>query len=272
MIRKIKKFSFYLLVFFVASFFMWVGYLLSAGNDAAILMYHSVGEDIKGAPALSVSVASFDKQMSFLKKGGYRVIGLPELAELLRNKQKIAPKTVVITFDDGYENNYRKAFPILKKYGFPATIFIVVDFLGRQEKVYEEEVMKFMTQDMLKEMSDSGLITIGSHTKSHSYLPDIHEEKALKEEIFDSKKELEKIIGKKVYAFSYPIGGYTPHIRNLVRLAGYKVAVTTLPEEGFAHDDIYALKRIKVTEHSRNPFIFFMATSGYYLRMKEMSK
>lgn len=270
MLKKLKKIILYFVLFIFASFFIWIGYLLSAGRDAAILMYHSVGEPME-KHSLNVSQEAFEKQMAFLSWHRYNVISLLDLAQLLRDKKKIPPKTVVITFDDGYENNYTKAFPILKKYKLPATIFLVSNFLGKEEVLYGHN-FQFMTAKMAREMSESGLITFGAHSENHVYLPDISDEKILHREIYGVKEDLERILGKPIYAFCYPIGGYTPEIEKEVRRAGYLVAVTTLPKRGFAHNDIYALKRVKVSEGSGNMFKFFIETSGYYIRMKEMSK
>ncbi len=265
MLKIARKIILYFVIFVLSGFLSLAVYLGAHGRDATILSYHSIGEEIPEHKTPYISEEAFKKQMDFLNRYHYRVISLADLVELLVNKEKIPAKTVVITFDDGYRNNYTKAFPILKQYRFPATIFVIVDYLGRKD---------FMTAQMLEEMSDSGLVTIGAHTMGHAYLPKIkRDEGRLRYEIFGSKEALEKILGKPVEAFCYPIGGYTPHIEELVREAGFKVAVTTLPRDrGFAHEDIYALKRIKVTERSKDAFVFFMQTSGYFLRMKEMSR
>lgn len=263
MLKIFKKIIFYFIVFYLTSFLVWTGYLFLHGRDAAILVYHSIGEQIPEYNAPYLSEVAFKKQMDFLYRHHYRVISLMDLVKLLREKKKIPPKTVVLTFDDGYRNNYTKVFSILKQYHFPATIFIITGALGKNE---------FVTAQMIKEMSDSGLIAIGAHTKSHPYLPSIKkDEKRLHDEIYGSKEVLEKILKKPVEAFCYPIGGYTPRIEKMVRSAGYKVAVTTLPRRhGFAHKDLFALKRIKITEKSKDPVVFFIQTSGYFLRMKEM--
>lgn len=274
MMKIIGKIALYLAVFIFVSLLIWLGYLLLGGRDAAILMYHSIGEPgLSKTETINVSEEAFQRQMKFLRDHHCHVISLLELADLLEHKKKIPPRTVVITFDDGYENNYTKAFPVLKKYGFPATIFVIADFLGQEQRIYKHpHVFKFMSVAMVREMSGSGLITIGSHTKSHIYLPDIKDSALLRDEIEGSRRVLEKILGKPVGVFCYPKGGYTPEIERLVRQAGYKAAVTTFPHHGFAGSDIYALKRIKITESSKDLSIFFIETSGYYMRMKEMSK
>ncbi|MBI5872654.1 MAG: polysaccharide deacetylase family protein [Candidatus Omnitrophica bacterium] len=269
--KVLKKIIFYLFIFYLASLAIFAGYIFSCGRDAAILMYHSIGEPLEEESLLNIPEEIFEKQIKFLYDHHYCVISLEELAGRLLARKPILPKTVVLTFDDGYENNYTKLFPILKKYNFPATIFIIVNYLGKEKKM-DGQHFKFMTPQMAKEMSDSGLVTIGAHTLDHLFLPKIEDQRELKRQIFGSKAALEKMLGVPVNAFCYPVGGYNAGIEKLVRHAGYEVAVTTLPEQGYAHDDIYALKRIKGASRSWDVFTFFIKTSGYYLRMKEMNK
>ena len=272
MLKIIKKMIVYLVVFWLVSFCILVVFLVKEGCDAAILMYHSVGEPgVAGRGTLDISEKAFAKQMAFLSRYRYRVIPLSELEQMLREKKKISAKTVVLTFDDGYENNYTKVFPILKKYHFPAAFFIITNFIGKEEHFYDH-YFKFMTPAMIVEMADSGLITIGSHSMNHPFLPKVKDEAALNEEIAGSKKALERLLHRSVKAFCYHIGCFTPHIEGLVRKAGYSVGLTIFPRQGFACDDIYALKRIKVTDNSTNPFVFFIETSGYFLRIKETNQ
>lgn len=271
MLKMIRRIVLYLLIFILASFLCWAGYMVSQGHDAAILMYHSVGENFDKPGTLNVSECVFEKQMKFLHDNNYHVISLPELARLLKTRARVPFKTVVLTFDDGYENNYTHAYPILKKYNFPATIFVIAGHVGQKKEEYGQQ-FQFLSSEQLKEMALSGLITIGAHTKDHVYLPKEHDEAALWGQIHGAKIELEKIIGRPVEVFCYPTGGYTAHIQELIARAGYQAAVTTLPRhQGFAHRDIYALKRIKMSENDQNFFKLFVMTSGYYLRMKEMS-
>jgi peptidoglycan/xylan/chitin deacetylase (PgdA/CDA1 family) len=261
MLKRIRRIIFYLIVFVLTGFIFWVSHLLLGKRDAVILMYHSIGKPVHGNSSLDVSEEVFERQMRFLSRYHYRVIPLAELADLLKEKKRIPWRTVVLTFDDGFEDNYTKAYPILKKYHLPATIFIIVNRIGKKG---------FMVPAIIKEMSDSGLITIGAHTNNHFYLPFILDAKVLWDEIYGSKAALEKMVDKPVDAFCYPSGGYTPAIKKIVQKAGYKVAVTTFPYQGLAQEDLYAIKRIKVTENSGDLFVFFIQTSGYFIRMKEL--
>ena len=228
-----------------------------------ILMYHSIDpEQNPCIRALIVSPQSFQRQMRFLKKNRYNVITLQALANLLRDKKKIPPRTLAITFDDGYKDIYEYAFPILKEYNLPATVFIIVNEVGREQN-------DRLNWEEIRQMQASGLITIGSHTLGPQPLIDIKSEEGLRRQIIASKKLLEDKLGKEVYAFSYPEGRFNAHIRDLVMEAGYKVAVSTSPGKKFSSDDIFALKRLRISSTSDNLFVFWFESSGIYTYIKE---
>lgn len=229
---------------------------------APIAMYHSVNPAALAENRLAVSAQTFARQMRFLKSQHYNVLPLESLAALIKERKKIPPKTIAITFDDGYKDNYIYAFPILKKYNLPATIFIILSEVGRPQD-------DRLSWDEIKTMQDSGIITFGSHTLTHPLLPSVNSESELKKEIFDSKRILEEKLGRKVNAFSYPAGRFNARIRQLVMAAGYELAVTTNPGKKFANEDIFALKRLRISANSNNLFIFWVETSGYYNFMRE---
>lgn len=223
-----------------------------------VIMYHSIDYDDK-LTKLSVSPESFARQMEFLHKYRYNVVGLDKIASYLKKREKVPPRTLAITFDDGFYNNYKYAYPVLKKYNIPATIFVVIDNIGKPGWLGWKEI---------KEMSDSGLITIGSHTKSHPWLPDISENKA-REEIADSKKILEEKLGRKADFFCYPVGAFDKKTQGIVKDSGYYCAVATNPGRFKPCDDIYAIKRVKISRTSDNLFVFWIETSGIYTWIKE---
>ncbi|MBN3039331.1 MAG: polysaccharide deacetylase family protein [Candidatus Omnitrophica bacterium] len=220
-----------------------------------ILMYHRI--DKRGeVSSLSVSPSNFEKQMAFLAKHKYNVISLDEFAKAKKQGSCLPRNTVVITFDDGYEDNYKIAFPILKKHNIPAIIFVIVDVIGSEG---------YLSYSQIAEMVSSGIITIGSHSLSGGYLPG-RPEAVLKHEIGSSKIKLERNIGKAVDFFCYPIGGFTKEIQGIVKQAGYKAACST--NRGLIknnlNEDLYALKRIKITDSDPNIFVFWAKISGYY--------
>ena len=225
-----------------------------------IIMYHSVNPGALPENRLAVSPATFERQMHFLKSRNYNVLPLESVAVLIRERKKIPPRTVVITFDDGYKDNYIYAFPILKKYNLPATIFIITDEVGRAHR---------LSWDEIKTMQDSGIVTFGSHALGPEPLINIKSEQELKKQIFDSKKILEEKLGRRINAFSYPEGRFNNRIKQLVIEAGYKLAVATNPGKKSANDDTFALKRLRISANTNNLFVFWIETSGYYNFIRE---
>lgn len=227
-----------------------------------ILMYHSISPQATKKTMLAVSPQSFERQMRFLKDRHYNVIPLEEAVRLIKDKKSIPYKTVVITFDDGYKDNYTYALPILKKYRLPATAFIIVNEVGRQQQ-------DRLSWDEIKEMQLSGLITIGSHCLGPEPLVKLPSDDKVKNEIFASKVALEEELGREVKTFSYPEGRFNGKIKALVKQAGYTGAVATNPGKKFPSNDPFALKRLRISSTCDNLFVFFIEASGYYNFMRE---
>ena len=217
--------------------------------EVPVLMYHLVDAPVKGS-GLIVRPDSFERQMEFLKLHRYRVVPLGTLIAQLKSGGRVAPKTVAITFDDGTLDNFRNAFPVLRKMAFPATIFMITSNIGRPGWLSEED---------LKILDESG-ITIGSHTANHAFLPPLSPQE-VQRELVESKRALEAVLGHEVSLFSYPSGGVTPEIEQAVERAGYAGAVTT--NYRTRRHDPYALHRVKIRESSRNLFNFWFKVSGY---------
>jgi len=231
-------------------YFFWV----SPRYSVPILFYHSFG---RSGDLLTVTPENFERQMRYIKENGYNVISLDELIEGIKAGRKFKHNTVVITSDDGYENNYAYAYPMLKKYGYPATIFLIANFIGNNDN--------FLTWDEVKEMAKNK-ISFGGHTKNHVYLPSITKESILWDEISGCKELIEKHIGSPIDYFCYPGGGFTEEVKQVVKKAGYKGACTT--NRGFDRlnrNDVYELDRIAVRDS--NPYTslrFRMKLTGYY--------
>lgn len=256
--KKLFRFR-YLLMFIVAIPVVFTVTGISSGHYATpILMYHHI--DGRAAEwKLSVAPEQFEKQMKFLKEHNYQVMSLKTYIGKIKSGEKVRHKTVVLTFDDGYDNNYTEAYPVLKKYGFPATIFIQVDGIGRDG---------YMTEDQIRELIENG-IEIGSHTMHHGFLPNLsHEQKAL--EIYDSKNELEARFGIPIDVFSYPGGGFDAESREMVIDAGYIGATATHPGWDYPNLDPYALKRIRVSRTADNPIVFWLQLTGLYTFYEEL--
>ncbi|MBF0619093.1 MAG: polysaccharide deacetylase family protein [Candidatus Omnitrophica bacterium] len=226
-------------------YFFW----FSPRYTVPVLTYHSF--DVSGIAdmLLSVTPSRFEQQMAFLKKHGYQVVSFNEVAEGLKAGKQFAHNTVAITIDDGYQNNYEYAYPVLKKYGFPAIIFVATDVMS-------------LSWDEIKEMAANG-IAFGGHTRHHVYLPGIDDKNVLWDEIDGSKKALEAH-GLAAKYFCYPIGGFTTEVKALVQKAGYKAACTTnRGRDPRNREDAYEINRVSI-RNSDNPFIFWAKLSGYY--------
>jgi peptidoglycan/xylan/chitin deacetylase (PgdA/CDA1 family) len=222
-----------------------------------VLMYHSLAEMPAGKKnSLVVSAAAFEKQMRMLRQWKYSVLTLEQAAQQLRGRGP-AYRPVAVTFDDGYEDNYTLAFPVLKKYRIPATIFLIYSKIGTPG---------YLNWDQIGEMKASGLIAFGSHTVTHRVLTLIPVEE-LEQEIAGSRRLLEEKLGQ-VKLFSYPVGKYNPEVRAAVIAAGYDAAVSTNPR--YRGNDNYALKRIKIAENAQNPLVFIVETSGYYTLLRDL--
>ncbi|MEA2021854.1 MAG: polysaccharide deacetylase family protein, partial [Candidatus Caldatribacteriota bacterium] len=181
-----------------------------------ILTYHNFTSD--ESSSYRINDNEFEKQMEYLAVNDYSVISLKELIKGLENGF-LPPKPVVITIDDGYKSTYTLAYPILKKYNFPATLFLYTDFIEKNNYSLTWNEVKKMAQDN---------IVIGSHTLSHCNLLKCKKNEnyenylaRIRKEIFLSKNILENKIGEKVDHFAYPYGTYSSTIKDLVLQAGY---------------------------------------------------
>ncbi|MDA8236016.1 MAG: polysaccharide deacetylase family protein [Clostridia bacterium] len=228
------------------------GYLirtsLPKNNKIIILMYHKVNPfPTSGGLGLRVNPSDFAEQMSILKEFGYTVISMDKMVEFLETGKPLPERSIVITFDDGYEDNYLYAYPILMKYGYPATIFLVYNHIDETNS-WDEKLgfpsNHLLNWDEIREMAENG-ITFGSHTLNHPHLDEIPLAEAAKE-ITISKILLEKTLKKPVNYFCYPYGDYNLKVAHIVKLAGYKAAVTTRLGVNENKANPYTLKRVRV--------------------------
>ncbi|MFN0117903.1 MAG: polysaccharide deacetylase family protein [Elusimicrobiota bacterium] len=195
-----------------------------------ILMYHKIGNAPEGSQLkkLWVSNEKFEAQMEYLKKQGYSPIVFKDLYQYWDKNVSLPEKPILITFDDGYANNYENAFPILKKYNFPATLFVVVQTVGWDNKWHNPESesrIPMVSWNQLKELKDAGW-EIGSHTMNHPNLPKL----PLKEvsvEMEKSRSVIGEFLGETPDTFAYPYGAGEDdeQIRKKAQEAGYRIAV-----------------------------------------------
>jgi len=253
------KFNIYALSIAVVFFLIGGSIFLRSIYVVPILMYHKIDEHHMESK-LSVSPGSFKRQMRFLRKKNYNIVSLEELADLIKSKRRIPYKTVAVTFDDGYKDNYTTAFPVLKRYDIPASIFVVVNKVGMKD---------YCSWRDLEEMSASG-IEIGSHTLTECYLPRIKDRRQLRKEIFGSRNAIKARIPTGADFLAYCSGGFNKDVRQMVIDTGYEGACATNPGRTYPKNDIYALKRIRISRTSDNLFVFWIETSGFYTWIKEI--
>lgn len=214
-----------------------------------ILMYHSISKATRKHKfrGLRVSPDNFEQQIRWLSEQGWTFITMSELYSTS------GPKRVAITFDDGFEDNYKNALPILKKYSAKATIYLVSDrhnndWSSKKKKKHNSgELAKEpkLKDQQVYEMIESGIFELGGHTKTHCNLHNISHEEKLKE-INTDRKNMMQQYNSELSSFAYPFGIYSQEDIQLVKEAGYTTAVTV--EDGIADlDKPFELARIKVS-------------------------
>ena len=164
---------------------------IAEGYRVPVLMYHAVSDYMWGIPELFISPSTLEEQLKALVEGGYTAITFEDLDHIAEIE-----KPVMLTFDDGYNDNYTELFPLLKKYNVKATVFVIVNDMERVHNLTKEQV---------REMSDSGLVSIQSHTMSHGYLNGMGANQ-LEYEHYQSMLALARIAGKQPFVICYPTG------------------------------------------------------------------
>ena len=220
-----------------------------------VLMYHSISDD---KCSLSVSPNKFLEQMEYLSKSGYNAINFNQIYK--ENK-----KPIIITFDDGYKDNLINALPILKKYNFISTCFVVSNFIGESNKWDEKKKDYFykelLTKNDLLEWLRHGMF-IGSHGKSHKSLLKLSEEQ-IKSEILNSKNEIEDFFGTNIDTFSYPFGQINKYSAKMVKEL-YNFGVTTVRSRfNTIKHKTYYIPRIHMSNNLSNFKIFLKLKTIY---------
>ncbi|WP_252224943.1 polysaccharide deacetylase family protein [Clostridium sp. ZBS2] len=206
----------------------------SEDMGVTVLGYHSIGDEFKKDP-LVVSKDLFRTHLQAIKDAGYTTITLHELYDYLYNGAEIPKKSVVITLDDGYKDNYTNAFPILKEFSMNATMFIIGNYLDGDV---------YLLPSQVKEMSDYG-IDIEGHTLTHRELSTLNYDEQLKE-VKESKTKLENITGKNINFIAYPSGSYNDETLKAVKEAGYSMAFTVKKGQAHKGDNQYEINRVLV--------------------------
>lgn len=207
-------------------------WLVAPAAGVPILAYHKVGDTDE---AYSVAPADFERQMAWLAGHGYTAVSLTDLLGHLTAGKALPAKPIVITFDDGYEDNYLTALPIMEKHGMKATVFVITDSVGQAP---------YMDWDQIRAMRSRGT-EMGSHTLAHRVLTDLPPAERLRD-ARASKEALEWQLNTRIRFLAYPFGKFDPATADAARQAGYLGACSTLTGLNRPGDDVYALKRINI--------------------------
>lgn len=233
-----------------------------------ILGYHNVAEPPADAwlRLLYVRPADFERQLWALRRLGLRGVSMSEGLNQL--SAGTARGCVVMTFDDGYADTLTTAAPLLRKYGFTATCYVVTDALGsynRWDVDFVRERKALMDRTQIEQWLAAGM-EVGSHSCSHPRLPELDGPRQLAE-IHGSRAALRQMLSVEVEHFAYPYGKFTGATLDLVRQAGYRSAVTVMPGVARASDDRLRLPRILVNgERGVMSFLAQAATPYWALR------
>lgn len=242
-----------------------------------ILMYHKVSPGQK--EKYRISPEKFTSQMEYLSGKGYQTISPDDLLRFIkgaRNERRetrdeeqrdkssivlvskanarpssvvrvrrgtLPQKPVLLTFDDGYKDNFTHAYPILKRYNFRATIFLVTRYMGKKNG-WSKGNEEMLSWKEIEEMKKEGF-SFGSHAHTHPNLLELPRDKVLSE-IRDSKRILEERLGEAIIFFAYPYGKFNSKIKEMVKGAGYLGAFSTLPGKNGRNEDPFLLRRILI--------------------------
>jgi peptidoglycan/xylan/chitin deacetylase (PgdA/CDA1 family) len=223
-----------------------------------VLVYHKIDfptPDVKIRGAFTAP-RKFERQISYLKRKGFEFYTASELIKFYLANGEFPPRAIAITFDDGWKDNYVNAFPVLKKYGVKATIFLIPAFIGQTTDIVTadgEGPREHLAEKDILEMSGGG-IEFASHSFSHKLFDRVSDEE-IEFEVTESKKFIENLTQKECSVFAYPAGFFTDFAKAAVKKAGYEGAFTTIygAED---NSDVYSLNRVEILRRDGYPFRF----------------
>lgn len=232
-----------------------------------VLIYHKIDfptADVKVRGAFTYP-KKFERQISWLKKNDFKFLTASEIIKFYRKNGEFPKKSVAVTFDDGWKDNYLNAFPILRKYGAKATIFLVPSCIGKTtDKVVAEgeAAREHLSEKDILEMSKSGIIEFASHSFNHKLFNRISEEE-IEFEVTESKKFIENLTQKECATFAYPAGFFTEFAKKATEKAGYTAAFTTV-YGAKDNSDFFALNRVEILRRDSFPFRFGRKIKSIY--------
>lgn len=208
-----------------------------------ILMYHHITHLAANASStwrtLTVTPEAFEAQVKYLADHGYHAIYFSNLVAYFQNGVPLPEKPIILTFDDGWVDDYKVAYPILRKYCMVGTFFPPINWVNNGGG------MQVMDWPMIEEMSRGGM-EFGSHTLNHHLLNNLNETQ-IRQQLVDSKAEIEKHVVRPVVALAYPGGGYNALVVSLVPKAGYSAAVGVTANPDQLRANLFTLHRTTIT-------------------------
>lgn len=225
----------------------------SGTSSIKVLMYHRVAPDGDLRPGYfwSVTQSQLRRHLELLQRWGFTCISFEDHALSLKGELLLPKKPVILTFDDGYDDVYNYALPVLKDFGVRATIFTIGDRSIKTNRWdYPERAARtpLLNDDMVVELHKLGF-EIGSHSLTHADLTKISEKEAW-EEIAGSKKILEDLVKSPVISFAYPFGSTNEHLGQLVKSAGYSYGCASYSGPPRFSTDLFSIRRTQLTNAS----------------------
>ena len=216
-----------------------------------ILMYHHVSPDREITPE------AFERQMQVLLRQGYQSLSMDEIIQIVRGEQPMLARGFAVTFDDGYFDNWVFVYPILKRLGVKAAMYLVTSRVEEHEprrevrltdtKTNERGSGGFLSWSEAREMADSGLVTFGSHTHTHRHWIRRQEYENLEIELRDSKAMIEEELKRPCYHLAWPWGDYETAWWPMLERLDYRSAVTTRSGANTVGTNPFALQRVRVS-------------------------
>jgi len=241
---------------------------LRPGNSPTVIIYHSF--DGSGS-CISVTPTLFREHLRIIRSMGYSTVTATQLVDALEGGPPLPSKAVALTFDDGLWNNYEEALPLLKEFGFTATVFLVTGYTGR-DSTWERDpgipAFPLMTWDKIKEMESYG-IDFQPHSVSHPHLTRLSD-KDLEEELLQSRRVIEDRLGKSASIFCYPYGEFDARVIDMLRKHGFRAAFAGHP----AREEVLSLKRVG-SAYLTSGLAYRTAIKGgfqYFYSLKRMLK
>jgi len=236
-------------------------------HEIPVLMYHRVVDKPPVGSKYNVYVTkeSLEEQFQFLRRGGFETITFGDLLT-----RRVPSRPVILTFDDGYEDNYHHLLPLLKKYGLKAVVYLLGDRKHKNnfwDIPQGEPGAALLKEKQIREMAQSGLVEFGAHSMNHVKLTELKPAE-IRREVEGSKKALEKFLGRPVVSFAYPYGLLNDGIKKITAEAGYSFGVAVQGRFTRFGKDLMEIRRVHMFPGT-SLFDFWKKTSGFYHRYRK---